>query len=431
MSGRSTVRSPIPASTRELVVACAAVLVVFFVGVGLKASGSSWAGGDAWIARGDFEEFYIVGRILNDHDEARLYDFARQSQVYRDVVPGATTLKLPFAHPPLVAVAFRPLARLPFSTALRVFLAITPIVFLAALWLLTGTFGPFPRDERALALLAGMSFFPFLGYTWLGGQISVIGLAAIALALAEEDRGRPFRSGLALSLCLYKPTLLVLILPMLVLTRPVRQLAGFIAGASVVGLASLLLAGREANLAFIEKTKWMIDQSMAAGDPPFNEFRYIDVNAFFRLLPYGRSAGGYLLLAGISMIAATALVRVWLQSRTIDRHKSLLVWAATLAWTPILSIYTPFYDSILVVPAGVLSVAAVRARAWQGWNRLGPMLACVYVTPWLAEICARTFNVQIYTLVLGAFGTLLLVEANRPVAATTIREQRRHEGGAI
>ena len=431
LSEHSTARSPIPASTRELVVACASVLAVFLAGVSLKASGWSWPGDDAWRLGGDFSAFYVAGRMLNEHDGARLYDFDRQAQSFREAMPGSTAPKLPFFNPPLVAAVFRPLARLPLSTALAIFLASTFLLFLASLWLLTSTFGPSTRDERALALLAGLSFFPFLGYTWLGAQISVLGFAAIVLALREEDRGREFSSGLALSLCLYKPSLLTLLVPMLLFTRRFRHLLGFVAGGATLALASLVLAGPEATLVYLDRTGWLITRATTQGDAAFSVLRYVDLNAFFRLLPYGRSPIGYVTLAAIAISAATAILTTWMRSSNADRHGRLLMWAATLTWSLVLNIYTPFYDTILVVAAGVIAVAAVRARAWRGWNRLAPALASVYVTPWIAEICARTFRVQIYTVVLGAFGTLLLVEANRPVAATLAREQRRHERGAI
>jgi hypothetical protein len=394
-------------TTREMVVACVTVLVAFAIGVGVNLP-RSHAG--AWTVGGDFVALYTAGRILNDQNEDRLYDLALQEQIYRELVPGAISLKLPFAYPPFVAALFRPLARLPFSLALSTFLLITPLMFLGALVLLNERFGSLARDERALVLLAGMSFFPFLGYTWLGAQISVIGFGAIALALYEEDRGRPFRSGLALSLCLYKPSLLVLILPMMVVSGRFRQLVGFLAGAGVLTIVCLVVVGNHATLAFVENLGWWITRSTPAVRP-FNAYRYVDLNAFFRLLPYGGSFGGYVLLGGIAVATAIALVRRWAHSRTADRPERLLVWAATLTWTLVLNIYTPFYDTILVVAAAILAVAAVRARGWAGWHRLAPALLCVYVAPWVAEVLARALSVQLYTLVLAGFGTLLLLEA--------------------
>jgi hypothetical protein len=402
----------IPLTAKELLSVCVAVLVSFGVGVTLKATGSRWAGGEAWRLGGDFVELYTAGRVVNERRADQLYDLAVEEEISHDLVPGTGPLRRAFAYPPFVAMLFQPLASLSYSRAFVVFLIATPIIFLGALALLTSSFGPWARDERALALLAGLSFFPFIGYNWLGAQISVIGLASVALGLAEENKGRPFTSGLALSICLYKPSLLVLIVPMLAATGSIRQLAGMAAGGAALALLCVTYAGVPTTLAFVDKLRGTASTSVTA-EGVFNPYRYVDLNAFFRLLPYGRSRAGFSVLAGIVIAAAAALGRLWLRSRNTDRAVRRLVWATTLTLSLVLNIYTPLYDTILVVPAAVLAVAAIREDAWQGWNRLGPALFVVYVTPWIAEFCARTFRVQIYTLVLGAFGMLLLGEAAR------------------
>jgi hypothetical protein len=408
----SSTVSPVRLSTGEMLIVCATVLVVFAIGVGLKTSGGKWTGDEAWIVGGDFVTFYVAGRILNEHDARGLYDFQLQENVYREVVPGAKSWTRTFAYPPFIATLFRPLARLPLRRALFVFMIVTFLVFLAALALLNVRFGSSARDERALLLLAGLSFFPFLGYTWLGAQISIIGFAAVTLALHEEDRRRMFRSGLALALCLYKPTLLVLLAPLLLMSGSIPQLLGLVAGGGLLTILWLVVGGLDSMLAFVEEIRWTLTRTTSAGQL-FNPYRNVDLNAFFRLLPYGRSFGAYVLLGAIAATSAVALIATWWRARKADRPTRLLVWAATLTWTLVLNIYTPFYDTVLVVPAGAIAVAAVRAREWQGWNRLAPALLCVYVTPWIAEVSARAVRVQIYTLVLAAFGTLLLVEANR------------------
>lgn len=408
-----------------MLVGCVTVLLVFALGVGFNLSRSRSSNAGAWTVGGDFVELYTAGRVLNDGNEDRLYDLELEAQIYRELVPGATTLKRAFVYPPFVAALFWPLARLPFSRALLVFLTITPLMYLGALAMLNARFGPGARDQRALVLLAGLSFFPFLGYTWLGAQISVIGFGSVALALYEEDRGRPFWSGFALSLCLYKPSLLVLILPMLCLTRRFRHCVGFVAGACVLAFVSVLVAGVDGTVAFVDKL-WGIVVRSTTPIGTFNPYRYVDLNAFFRLAPYGRTRGGYVLVGAISVTIAIALVRTWMRSRAAQRPEQLLLWAATLTWTLVLNIYTPFYDSILVVAAAILAVAAVRARAWNGWHRLAPALLCVYLTPWIAEIAARTLRFQLYTVVLAAFGTLLLFEAQRGFKAreSTASEKR-------
>src|SRR5205823_10006356 len=121
----------------------------------------------------------------------------------------------------------------------------------------------------------------------------------VALALVEEDRGRPFSSGLALSLCLYKPTLLVLLVPMLVVTGRLQHIVGFAAGAAAQSVLWLLTGGVASIRAFVEELQWTISRTTAETQL-FNPYRYVDVNAFVRLLPYGRSTGATIAAAAIA-----------------------------------------------------------------------------------------------------------------------------------
>jgi hypothetical protein len=393
-------------SAREMVIACVAVLIVFALGVGANLRQSN---GDAWTLGGDFVEFYTAGRILNDHQQSRLYDFALQEEIHRELVPDETSLRLPFLYAPFVAVIFRPLAWLSLRHALLAFLTVTLILYVGALALLNAQFGPCPPVERTLVMVGGLSFFPFLGYNLLGAQISVIGFTAIALALVADDRERPVLSGLALSVCLYKPSLLVLILPMLCVSRRFRHLLGFLAGAGLLTMTSIAVAGTHSSVEFLARLVGVARQSTTAAGL-YNEYRYVDLNAFFRLLPYGRSLAGYMLLLVLAMAATGGLVRLWWRCRGGSRSDRLITWAATLTWTLVLNIYTPFYDSILVVAAAILAVAATRSREWAGWHLLARALLILYLVPWIAEAAARSTGLQLYTLALMGLGTLLILD---------------------
>src|SRR5437763_12599852 len=95
-----------------------------------------------------------------------------------------------------------------------------------------------PSADRSLILLLALAFEPFIMECWLGGQLSAFGFFCVALALRLDLAGRPFRSGLVLGLCFYKPTLLVLLLPMLVVGRRFRTLAGMAAtGLALLGVS--------------------------------------------------------------------------------------------------------------------------------------------------------------------------------------------------
>lgn len=396
-------------SAREILVVCSSVLIVIAVGVGYHlARGSTERESAAWTVGGDFIEFYMAGRILNDHDGANLYDLSVQERVCREIVPDALSLPIPFLYPPFVATAFRPLAWLPFPAATFVFLLAMPLLYVAALAALLNQFGPRATPERAVVIVAALSFAPFAVYSWLGAQVSVVGFTAIALALREEDRGRGFTSGLALSLCAYKPTLLILVLPMLVVTGRFRQVAGFVLGAALLGMASVAAVGFEGVRDWFDKLTWMGAQATAEQARFVNAHRYVDLTSFFRLLGYGRSW----LLTAIGVAASAVLVYAWWRSRGAGRSVRLLVWAATLSSTLLLNVYSPAYDAILVVAAGLLAAEALRDRQ-ASWPRLATMLVALYIAPWLAELATPHLRLQFHTIALVAFTALVLLEARR------------------
>ena len=220
-----------PLTVREATVACLVVVLVVVGGAAIRlVSGADAETMPTWTIGGDFAQFYIAGRILNEHQGGRLYDPSLREDLYPELVPKDSSLRLPFNYPPFIAALFSPLARLSLLTATLVFLGITPLIYVAGMWMLISRFGWPETGHRLFGVLSALSFAPFILYTWLGAQISVIGFCAVAFTLCEEDRGRPFLAGMALSMCLYKPTLLLLLLPMLMVTRRFRLLAGFATG---------------------------------------------------------------------------------------------------------------------------------------------------------------------------------------------------------
>src|SRR5437867_1299178 len=113
-SDRQPNHSWISLSTHEMLIACAAILLVIVVPVGVNLARGTASNAGAWSVGGDFVELYTAGRVLNDHEQDRLYDVALEDRIYRELVPGAGPLRRAFVYPPFVAMLFSPLARLSF-----------------------------------------------------------------------------------------------------------------------------------------------------------------------------------------------------------------------------------------------------------------------------------------------------------------------------
>ncbi len=307
----------------------------------------------------DFVFFYGMGRMLNEYPASQLYNYELQKKVAMEVHPlKAGREYTPNPYPPFVALLFRPFARLSYPVAYPLWLSITFSLYIVGLVLTSGSFFPHDFLHRSLIFCAALSFLPFW-WIMTGGQIPIIGFFGFALAFREENRGRPLLSGLGLSLCLYKPTLLFLIVPMLLVTRRYRTLMGLAAGGLALGVVTTAVEGVGVWSGYL---RMAISFGAAAADK--HGYRvlhyYMDFPAFSSLLPGGRSWLGIAATLGCACWAAFSLFRAWWKYADAGKTATTLLWATTLTWTFVLNIYVPIYDSVIAV-IGAIATAAVFA----------------------------------------------------------------------
>ncbi len=347
----------------------------------------------------DYAAFYTAGTILNEYPSDRLYDLQLQDRLYHGLFPQVSAGEiLPYANPPFLAELFRPLARLTYGQSFLIWLMISLGFYVAGVLLLLNTLENIRDADRGLILLLALSFEPFVMECWLGGQLSSIGLFLVAAAVRFDLRGRYLASGLVLGCCLYKPTLLPLLLPMLVISRRWNTVAGFILTATALAAMSLWLVGFQTCSDYIHL---MFGYAGAATGSAsiFRLWKFVDLNTFFKLLPGVSASLARWLVVTLGLVALPMLARFWwTMDRSADRHR--LTWAATIACTLVLNIYVGIYDSVLVVLAVMLTLDALyRARtdipAAFRW-----VLLVLYATPWFSQPLARNVGLQVYSIVL-------------------------------
>jgi hypothetical protein len=380
----------------------------------------------------DFAGFYYAGKILNGPAPENLYDPATQDEAYYEIFP---TLRgkenLPYIHPPFVAVVFRPLARLPYPTAYALWLVISAGLYGAGLAVTWRVMPSVPRGDRAVAFLLALTFEPFLMECWLGGQLSAFAFLCVALAFYAEEAGRPILSGLALGLCLYKPTLVILLLPMLAVARRWRTLLGVGLTALALALASVLTVGGEICLNYIGALRGFTGTTTGTGMIR-KDWKFIDLNFFFRNLFGEPTTSGKVLVLLIAAVPVIFLVISWWRlggmlsrpSRALvfgppasAGRESMalyrrLVWASTVTWTMILNVYMGPYDMILVVLV-VLWTAEVFYRPGNGLEASFPtfklLVFLVIVLSWITQRpLAEWTGFQIITPVLLALAAFQL-----------------------
>jgi hypothetical protein len=377
----------------------------------------------------DFGAYYVAGVIFNSHQPERIYDHELHHQLYQQQFPTAPAdEQLPYVNAPFFILPFTVLARVPYPLAYLLWVILSLTLYLAGFWLTWRMLEGIPTGDWFVALLLALSFMPFLVECLAGGQTSAVGFFCLALAINQERARRYIFSGLALSLCAYKPTLLFLIVPMLLITRRYSTLLGFVAGGGLLGLLSLLLVGKQGCLGYINTLLYFTNASTSVASG-LRSWKYVDINSFFRLLvgpsPYLRWG----MTAAAFLLALPFLLRFWWSSRRQD--EAGFNWAVTITWTMVLNLYVGIYDSTLVVLSLLLTTDLLGRRKGDERKPLPTsyklILLLVYVTPWVTQPIARVTSVQIYTLVLVLLGSWQLIQfgpigGKRAAAGTAARQ---------
>lgn len=150
------------------------------------------------------------------------------------------------AHPPPAVMMVRPLVGLGFRGAAMVWLALSVLAVAVLAWIVTGVFVPETdrRFARVWPVFAALLLWPPVLHNFEKGQWSVPIAALLALSWVASGRGGTGRAGalIAAAGC-FKITPGVVLAGLLAGPRRVRALAGAMAGATVLALASALVMG--------------------------------------------------------------------------------------------------------------------------------------------------------------------------------------------
>ena len=187
----------------------------------------------------DFVNFYLGARIVRQGGGAQLYRRQTQDAAYEALVGYRPNQY--FLHPPFEAAALAPLTWLSLEHAFVLWMLIN-IALLggSVLWLMPCNL--LVRDKPLLALLVCFGFFPALIALNLG-QDSILLLFILCAAYFLICRGKELEAGLVLAFVAIKFQYLAILVPLLLLSRRVRALAGLVAGAMLLGIVSLLVTG--------------------------------------------------------------------------------------------------------------------------------------------------------------------------------------------
>jgi hypothetical protein len=351
----------------------------------------------------EFMVFYTAGYVLNTSPQA-LYDPDSFTRSYHMLFPWLPQTVSPlYAHAPFEAVFYSPFAILPFGAALvawQTFSLALIIAGFAIVWRLSNSL---PVGQFPMGLLLALSFYPVSVTCLLRGHVSALAFFWIAVAIWCQRRGQDYRSGAALAMCLGKPTLLVLLVPMLAVGRHRRILTGLIAGAAALGVVSLAVVGWRGCASYVETLLSFAGRATVAKNP-FVLSEYVDLNSFVRMLNAGHGAGALAVLALGAACILPCLAKLWAVGK--DGSGLNLAWASTLTWTMVVNLYVAVYDTV-IIPLGILLMGTglFCARKGRVPFTMQILLVLLYVTPWIPPVpMGGKRTLQLYTLALIALG---------------------------
>lgn len=365
----------------------------------------------------DFAGFYVAAQILDRGQESKLYDRELHDQLYHALLPNLDPNdSIPYVHPPFVAGVLRPLTHLPYEAAVAVWLAISAGLFGSGMWFLIRSLRNLPREQTSLILLMALSFEPFLMECWLGGQLSAIGFFSYAVAWLLLSRNRPVAAGMALGLSFYKPTLLLLTLPLLAIGRCGRILLGMtVTGVLLAGL-SVAIVGWDVSIGYLD-VLLSFRKSTSGDGLQIVVWKYVDLNNVLRLLCGGKSQFQTTAFAALFLVTFAALARRWWRWPAHDANQRQWLWAATLAWLPILNLYVGIYDSIFVLQSLLIAADLVlreqRTDSPLSDSGLSYCALSIGGSAWFSQSLARVSGLQLYSITLIALGILELQLARR------------------
>jgi hypothetical protein len=286
----------------------------------------------------DYIYFYVMGSLMLDGQIGDLYDpDAHLAEARRRITPDLA-LYAPYSnYGPQVAVAFAPLAAMPFGWSLASFLALTAVAYVLSVWIVWRECPGLHGYGGVVALLAAASpaFFTLIRYA----QLSAFSLLLWAAALMALSRNRRFAAGLAIGLMAFKPQLGLVVGMVLILTKEWRVVAGA-ATAAAGQLGVGWLASSTSTMRDYFGVLWTL--LLNPGLVQIHPTEVHSLRGLFQLLLPWPAAVSVLSIAGL--IAAIVLgVKAWRSAAPLSVRWGLILLLTILASPHLLT-----YDLILL-----------------------------------------------------------------------------------
>lgn len=304
---------------------------------------------------GDYPAFYVGGDLIASADRHDLYDPAVQARAQAGLFPDDEEGVLAFAYPPHVALAYAPLAALPYRVSYALHTALMLACLVSALTLARPLI-PLLQRHFETATIAAIAFYPmFRAIT--AGQNTALSLLLLVASWRFVHEGRDLSAGVMLGLLLFKPQLAAPLIGLHLLARRDRVIAGVLVTALTTWAISAALLGVNWFSGWWKQATAFAEKDADANGP--NAVSILGIAE--RVFGGGTTAAK---LAAAAPILAVTVITVAIWHRQPARA---LKWpvAAALATALLVSPHAMFYDAgLLVIPLAVLIGSGRRNAAF-------------------------------------------------------------------
>jgi alpha-1,2-mannosyltransferase len=347
----------------------------------------------------DFAQFYVMGWLVRSAPIADLYDVDAHRETARHHIDPRLDTHAPYPnYGPQVALIFAPLSTLPYHRSLGLLTFLSVCAYAVAVWLLTRGTLALSREWPLVLLLAAAS--PALLATLRFGQLSTFSLLFLAFSIEALRQGRSFLAGLCLGALAFKPSLLVVAGPALLLAREWRCAFG-LAVAGALHLAGGWAAGGGEGLRLYLHALL----TLAAEPDRVVLFPHVahSVRGFLRLA--GASPAAASAASALALVTAIVLVwRIWRREQDALIRVAFVVLGTVLA-TPHLMTYDLLLLTVALVAAAELLLTSSRSR----WTcPLAVATALVYIAPF-SPVFAEWTGMQVSTAAIAVLGVTMYI----------------------
>jgi alpha-1,2-mannosyltransferase len=315
----------------------------------------------------DYITIFASGIAIRQAESANLYNFDYQAQLEQSIAGPELTTFNAFITPPFLAWLFVPFSVLPYIWSFTAWSLLSVLFLWASLKLLSA-------DQPLKVFLYSLTWFPIFA-TISFGENSLLSLFILSLTFWLWRKEKYLLAGLASSLLLYKPQLIlgVGLLWLLEYRRSWKSLLGLaLGGATLVGLCFWLLP--DASRAYIELARNTIPEMIYQDQFPL--WHLHSLRGFWLLLFPGQKW----LVEGLSLILSAGGIVAYILFWRVNRKESELLFAGAICLTVWITPHAMIYDwSILLIPAILLWEACPELQ-----NLWKPLFALVWIATFLS-----------------------------------------------